>query len=473
MGWNVRCWNCVFVLAIVLALCSAMVFGDYESFMICNDTDKQEYPAVSGDRVVWVDYRNGGQDIYGWDISDANEIEVCLAGGDQLQVDIDDDVAVWRDRRDSVTSIYAGFISDPCDPCDPIIVTEQILDGGTTEQYPAIDSGIVVWRDKRNGNYDIYGYDLAEAEPLVFCDDPCNQYHPDIDGDHVVWQDYRNGNHDVYGYNLTTEQEMTICIDSGNQYYPKVSGNIVVWQDDRNGNNDIYGYDLATWPGGSVFSICTDSADQMSPEVSDGIVVWHDKRNEATSGYDIYGYNVTTGEELEICMQSGDQRYPDIAGSLVVWQDSAGAGDIYGAYIPEPSILILDSPGSGEMLLGGSQYTISWYGSGPTIDYVMVEYSLNNGQDWDVIDPCTANIDSYFWNPVPSPASDSHDCLIRLSDVSGDGGGISQEPFTIFNCADSLTADIDGDCKVGLLDFAALAQQWFNCGNPYDPQWCD
>jgi hypothetical protein len=35
-----------------------------------------------------------------------------------------------------------------------------------------------------------------------------------------------------------------------------------------------------------------------------------------------------------------------------------------------------------------------------------------------------------------------------------------------------MAADLNGDCYVDFLDFAILAGDWLNCGNPFDAS-CD
>ena len=78
---------------------------------------------------------------------------------------------------------------------------------------------------------------------------------------------------------------------------------------------------------------------------------------------------------------------------------------------------------------------------------------------------------AYQWNPVADV--DSTECMIRVSDF--DHNEVNDEldgTFTIFQCDRALTADVTGDCFVGLDDFAEMAAQWLTCGNPYDADWC-
>ena len=139
------------------------------------------YPAISGDKVVWMDYRNGNSDIYMYDLSTGNETPVCVNSANQ--------------------------------------------------DYPAISGDKIVWMDTRSGNWDIYMYDLSAGNETPICVAPGTQEWPAISGDIVVWMDYRNGkiDPDIYAYGISTSTEMPICIDPAFTYYPDVSSEAVVW----------------------------------------------------------------------------------------------------------------------------------------------------------------------------------------------------------------------------------------------------
>lgn len=455
----------VFVLAaavVILVSVANRAKGDFDSFAICTDSSEQSGPAVDGNVVVWSDGRSGNFDIYAYNLTDSNEFTICTADADQSQPAIGGNIVVWRDNRNGNYNIYGYNLNDANE--FPICVDTN------DQQYPAISGNIVVWRDNRSGNYDIYGYNLSDANEFPICTDSSEQYSPAIDGDIVIWIDVRNGNPNIYGYNLATETEFPICTDSNGQYYPRISGNIVVWADERNGKADIYGIDLTTLPGGNDFPIYTDSAVQSFPVVSGDIVIWEDQRN---SNYDIYGYNLSTGTEFEVCIDScidsGEQAAPAVDGNTVVWQYNQ---DIYGAYIPELSAITVLSPNGNDMLLADSNYTITWQSSGLVGEFVKLEYSSQQEPNWIMIDANVANTDTFDWNPLP--IIDSNQCLVRVSDKDNPAiVDVSDALFTIFRCDPNLTADMTGDCFVDMGDFAELLAQWLECGNPYDPNWCD
>lgn len=137
------------------------------------------------------------------------------------------------------------------------------------------------------------------------------------------------------------------------------------------------------------------------------------------------------------------------------------------AYVAESMdspVLDLLNPNGGETLLARTLYTIGWEGQTDAND-ILIEYSVDDGVVWTLVDPPNAgNSGSYEWK---IPDIDSVLCRIRISDASDpEVFDVSDAPFTIYLC--TLKYDLNQDCVVDLLDFALLASEWMQCGNPYD-----
>jgi beta propeller repeat protein len=122
---------------------------------ITSDPSTQHSPAISGDRIVWEDLRDG-RDIYMWDPVNG---ETCLSTGPSFK------------------------------------------------QYADISGDWVVWQDDRNGQWDIYMWDPIDGEtPLIT--DLSNQNSPAISGDRIVWHDNRNGQLDIYMVEISVTTEV-------------------------------------------------------------------------------------------------------------------------------------------------------------------------------------------------------------------------------------------------------------------------
>ena len=132
---------------------------------------------------------------------------------------------------------------------------------------------------------------------------------------------------------------------------------------------------------------------------------------------------------------------------------------------PGPGELTLLKPNGGESLIAGRVYTIEWQSSG-SINQVLIEYSDSNGVSWTAVSPANAgNSRRYNWLV---PKVNSQECLVRISEANDPGvSDVSNAVFTIYQC--TLKFDVTGDCLVDMRDFASLACEWLQCGNPFDP----
>jgi hypothetical protein len=96
---------------------------------------------------------------------------------------------------------------------------------------------------------------------------------------------------------------------------------------------------------------------------------------------------------------------------------------------PQPALTVV-SPNGGESYRVGSSQVINWtsrISSDPV--NVRLEYSVNGGGSWTIIESSTPNDGEYIWTIPNNP---SNDCLIRVSDAAdGDPTDVSNEPFTI------------------------------------------
>jgi len=124
----------------------------------------------------------------------------------------------------------------------------------------------------------------------------------------------------------------------------------------------------------------------------------------------------------------------------------------------EISSLYLTTPNGREKMVVNSQYTIRW-NSGEALsgDLINLQYSTNKGLGWTEI-VTTENDGMYEW---AVPEIESNQYLIQITDVnSPEIQDISQQTFVVYQCHEQIASDLDGDCTVGLSDFAIMAEQW-------------
>ena len=94
-----------------------------------------------------------------------------------------------------------------------------------------------------------------------------------------------------------------------------------------------------------------------------------------------------------------------------------------------PSYITIKSPNGGEKLLGGGVTGINWISS--TVENVKIEYTTDNGINWNTIIGTTPSDGYYEWSPVPNVSSNN--CNIRISDVVNSlAYDVSDNLFSIF-----------------------------------------
>jgi len=297
------------------------------------DTGTQSYPAISGDRIVWMDYRNGNYDIYLYDLSQpelgAQQITTDLSG--QYAPAIDGTRIVWRDLRNGNYDIYLYDLSQP------ELGAQQITFEPSAQLGHDIDGTRIVWHSSQNGNKDIYLYDLNQpekgAQQITF--DSFDQSSPAIDGTQIVWRDRRNGNTDIYHYDLSQPEQGIQKItteDPSDHYEAAISGNTIVWRDWLNDHSEVYLYDLSQ-PDQGILQITNAPAENRvernHPSIDGTRIVWEDWRS-GRENPNIYLYDITTGQEKQITTYPSKKYSPVIDGARIVWfDDRNGAWDIY------------------------------------------------------------------------------------------------------------------------------------------------
>lgn len=276
---------------------------------------------------------------------------------------------VWVDRRNGNDEIYyKRSTNEGLNWLPEVRMTDNVFGQEHTTICASGQNVCMFWRDGRNsGSYEIYyrrstddGATWTEETRLTNFAGTRTAPAVTVVGStiHLVWDDGRHGaNTEIY-YKKSTDYGVTWGNDTRLTNAPEisfnssvaVSGNIVhvTWQDYRHGLGEIY-YKNSTDGGttwGADVRITNDPLNSGDPsiDVSGPIVhlVWEDKKDGV---FKIY-YNVSTnagatwGTEVKLSAGSGECGNPSIivSGSTVntVWHDySDGNFEIY--YDKNPS----------------------------------------------------------------------------------------------------------------------------------------
>ncbi|MFH1642765.1 MAG: C1 family peptidase [Nanoarchaeota archaeon] len=271
-------------------------------------------PAVSGDIIVYRElggsYRPWDSRIRFYDISTGEYTTVFEDIEDQEYPDISGDKIVWRRSIDGVPpQLYIYDISTQ--------EMSKLTDGSWTQNPPAISGNRVVWSDARDsptGRHDIFMKDISTGTETRITLQSESQLDPDISGDKIVFRGNRNSQWNIFLYDISTGVETQITTGTHSKGHVRIFGDIIVWEDNRAGNYDIYVYDIST---GEEYAITQDLWDQKAPSVSGNSVVYHDAHY---SVWQIYKYDLDTGQNVRLTSHQFSAGNPVISDNKVVYE---------------------------------------------------------------------------------------------------------------------------------------------------------
>ena len=340
------------VAACLIWTTGSVALGDIEMFPVVRAVRHQMNPAVDDHIVAWQDNRHGDWDIGVADISNLSGFTPMVYADSFSEAEypaVSGNRVVWQSKY---------FMYDDYDIQGLDLSKEaffEVMVSPMDERRPAISGNLVVAdaRMTEHADWDIIGVDLGRpGEPKPFGVDMSDghQQHVDISGSIVVYEDTFGGPPAVSGRDLSNLEDISwfpVFGGGDKQRHPAISGRWAVWQDEFEGTVMLAGDDLfhPRLPG---LLDPNGTSDHQHADVDNNVVVWQDQRN---GNWDIYGCNLTNGAIFQITDHGADQTHPAISfspslkGYVVVWQDDRnGTWDIYGAVIDGPEVAGCASP---------------------------------------------------------------------------------------------------------------------------------
>lgn len=129
-----------------------------------------------------------------------------------------------------------------------------------------------------------------------------------------------------------------------------------------------------------------------------------------------------------------------VTGKLV----AKGPQEFYVVYIIENDDIVVEYPVGGETLVPIEKEVIRWSDAGNTGPYT-IEYSLDNGSNWNLIANVGANSRFYEWTVPNNPSSKT---LVRV--IGSSKTGISPKTFSIFKVPQKPNVDYACPDSIGL-----------------------
>ncbi|MFA4967089.1 MAG: hypothetical protein WC624_02590 [Candidatus Margulisiibacteriota bacterium] len=250
---------------------------------ICTAPGTQWFPKLATDGMggvifAWADRRNGNFDIYtqkidytGKIIWPENGVPVCVADGNQENVDIAEDgsgeaILVWKDSRPEAPGIYVQKIKGDGAPLLQLngIPVAQDTGLGADPKIASSQYGgaIIVWSDPHSGDPDVYGQFIGKDGKLAWGESgkPIArlrgmQEKPQIFGNSpfaVIWEDSRSGHKELFAQKITEDGSLLFGSDgvliTDNGVDPQIGNAILTasgevfscYQDRKKGNFDIF-----------------------------------------------------------------------------------------------------------------------------------------------------------------------------------------------------------------------------------------
>jgi len=303
------------------------------------------YPRLYGDKVVWQDDRNGGWDIYMFNLTESREYLITpgTPGSDQEYPAVFDNRIVWQDKRNSTNGDIEIFMNDTSTWTESLITPDNGLgpwnDGsteGALQESPDIWGDEIVWEDNRNQDPsaypvpNIYQYEFGAGEERI-SDNMTSGYlpgsygvqpvmYPSIDGNRIVWTDYRNQfAGDIYLNDTVRSPPEQLLLSTGSDMksYAKISGDRIVWTEETAGISKIHLFTLGTpqvcpvitftensTGGGAPLGISfTDTTTITRPshwywDFGDGTVSYEQNPAHVFSANGLYLVNLTVSDDL-------------------------------------------------------------------------------------------------------------------------------------------------------------------------------
>jgi beta propeller repeat protein len=174
----------------------------------------------SGDWMVWEDQAKG--DIFAYNVPAGTGQYVSTDAGLQRNPDISGNTIVWEDyRNNSRVDVYAYFLDTG---------EERLLSTGPGNHLtPRIDGNIVAWVDDRNKHLDIYGYNLTNRTEFPIYVGSDRESDPLVLGNHVYFRTYRFNVWDVMDVDLATMRARQLTSDLAIKSAPFTDGHDVLY----------------------------------------------------------------------------------------------------------------------------------------------------------------------------------------------------------------------------------------------------
>lgn len=299
-------------------LAHAEWLGD-ETTLGSAEATTQQWPELSGDRVVYAEETAAGFEIRSRNLKSGQDQSVSGDHSASGRAAVSGWRAVWSDAEAQLwlTDLRSG--------------KHRLLSSGPVDE-PSV-----------SGNWACYTYlgqirllKISTGAERTISATGVNAAHCDISGSNVVWQE-RGETSGIVSYDRTTDTTLQLS-DSATAQNPRIDQDLVVWQS-GGGEDDtqIVLHDLVS----GQQDVLAEQPGAADPDISEAQVVWQDSRL-GHGNSEVYFYDVVTSVESRLTQTDGWSGHPSIDAGKVAYQDVRGDSHrVYLREIDPPSVTAL------------------------------------------------------------------------------------------------------------------------------------
>ncbi|MBU8711724.1 hypothetical protein KM924_04325 [Brevibacillus parabrevis] len=320
-------------------------------------------PRVDGKYVVWIDSRNGGSDVYLYDIAKDEEIRLTKDAS-VSGLEITGKQVAWADKSDEGTDIYLYNISTGD--------TTRVSTSGKAES-PTVGDSYVAWADKREGNYDIYYYDIERGVEKAAVSGKGDQIEPSIYSDKIVYEN--STSQQIYQYSISGGKNKQLTDSSDSKGFVHIFKDRVVYLED----DDLVYHQLNKTFGKEIVS---NIFDEVGPRLYEDYVLYAKKDNNKKLRLSLY--DLDEQEVIPLGTTSGKPIQPDASDRYVVYVAEAKKGNAVILYDTEKgtSKTISSEDSDPERAVVSGRYVV-WYDQK---EDALVAYDIRKGTTKQITD---------------------------------------------------------------------------------------
>ncbi|KAF1073640.1 hypothetical protein [Methanogenium sp. MK-MG] len=254
--------------AILAGTGAAVSFADEGPFSIAHPYEIISAPAAGGDRIVWIEgippfypdpeYCPGSaRAIYSYNTTSQTKTLIRSRATNARSPDLDGDLAVWEEERESTTDIiFYNFSAG----------TVSALQTNRPQHNPRVSEYRIVWEEGFEGERRVWMYNTKDGESYGLSTGKTDCFSPDIEGNTVIWVEKTD--QDVYSI-------VSLDLGSGRMFalgttsaavWPRIDGGRVIWED----GGLIH---LASTEEG-ISTLTAEPACRSGAIISDNIAAW-------------------------------------------------------------------------------------------------------------------------------------------------------------------------------------------------------